>query len=102
VTLSQIVATGIFVITFTVILSERLHRTIAAMAGATVTLGAGFGGNGTSIGSTANVVTVSLSEKTRTSITTRVWLRSGLPVMLATCAVASLMFTLLSGWMQTR
>jgi Na+/H+ antiporter NhaD/arsenite permease-like protein len=65
-------------------------------------LGAGFGGNGTPIGSTANVVTVSLSEKTRTPITTRVWLRSGLPVMLATCAVASIMFVVFFGWMQTR
>jgi Na+/H+ antiporter NhaD/arsenite permease-like protein len=65
-------------------------------------LGAGFGGNGTPIGSTANVITVSLSEKTRTPITTRIWLRSGLPVMLATCAVATLMFVLFRGWMQTR
>jgi Na+/H+ antiporter NhaD/arsenite permease-like protein len=64
-------------------------------------LGAGFGGNGTPIGSTANVVTVALSEKTRTPITTRVWLRSGLPVMLATCAVASMMLILFFGWMQT-
>jgi Na+/H+ antiporter NhaD/arsenite permease-like protein len=65
-------------------------------------LGAGFGGNGTPIGSTANVVTVSLSERTRTPITTRVWLGSGLPVMLATCMVASIMFILFFGWMQTR
>ncbi len=64
-------------------------------------LGAGFGGNGTPIGSTANVVTVALSEKTRTPITTRVWLRSGLPVMLVTCVVASLLFILFFGWMQT-
>jgi Na+/H+ antiporter NhaD/arsenite permease-like protein len=64
-------------------------------------LGAGFGGNGTPIGSTANVVTVSLSERTRTPITTRVWLHSGLPVMLVTCMVASLMFILFFGWMQT-
>jgi Na+/H+ antiporter NhaD/arsenite permease-like protein len=42
VTLSQIVAASIFVATFTAILSERLHRTIAAMAGATVMLGAGM------------------------------------------------------------
>jgi hypothetical protein len=48
------------------------------------------------------VITVSLSEKTRTPITTRIWLRSGLPVMLATCAVATLMFVLFFGWMQTR
>jgi len=63
-------------------------------------LGAGFGGNGTPIGSTANVVTVTLSEKTRTPITTGVWMRSGLPVMLATCVIASVMFVLLFGWMQ--
>ena len=65
-------------------------------------LGAGFGGNGTPIGSTANVVTVALSEKTRTPITTRIWLRSGLPVMLVTCVAASLLFVLLFGWMQSR
>ncbi len=65
-------------------------------------LGAGFGGNGTPIGSTANVVTVALSEKTRTPITTRIWLRSGLPVMLVTCVIASLLFVLLFGWMQVR
>jgi Na+/H+ antiporter NhaD/arsenite permease-like protein len=65
-------------------------------------LGAGFGGNGTPIGSTANVVTVSVSERTRTPITSRIWLRSGLPVMVATCLVATIMFILLFGWMQTR
>lgn len=64
-------------------------------------LGAGFGGNGTPIGSTANVVTVSLSEKTRHPITTRIWMRSGLPVMLATCVVASIMFILMFEWMKT-
>jgi Na+/H+ antiporter NhaD/arsenite permease-like protein len=65
-------------------------------------LGAGFGGNGTPIGSTASVITVSLSERTRTPITTKIWLRSGLPVMLATCTVATLLFALFFGWMQTR
>jgi Na+/H+ antiporter NhaD/arsenite permease-like protein len=64
-------------------------------------LGAGFGGNGTPIGSTANVVTVSLSEKTRHPITSRIWMRSGLPVMLATCVVASIMFILMFEWMRT-
>jgi Na+/H+ antiporter NhaD/arsenite permease-like protein len=64
-------------------------------------LGAGFGGNGTPIGATANVVVVSVSEKTRTPITMRQWFRSGLPVMLATCVVASLLFVLFFGWMQT-
>ncbi len=40
-------------------------------------LGVGFGGNGTPIGSTANVVTVSLSERTDTPITFRTWVHSG-------------------------
>ena len=57
--------------------------------------GAGFGGNGTIIGSTANIVVASLSERTRTPITSALWNRRGLPVMLATCAVTSVLYTLL-------
>jgi len=54
--------------------------------------GAGFGGNGTIIGSTANIVVASLSEKTRTPITPRLWSKVGLPVMLIACAVASVLY----------
>jgi len=57
--------------------------------------GAGFGGNGTIIGSTANIVVVSLSERTRTPITSKLWNRRGLPVMIATCLVASVLYILL-------
>jgi Na+/H+ antiporter NhaD/arsenite permease-like protein len=64
-------------------------------------LGAGFGGNGTPIGSTANIIVVTLSEKTRTPITSRIWMRSGLPVMIVTCAVGSVLFALFFGWMGT-
>jgi Na+/H+ antiporter NhaD/arsenite permease-like protein len=64
-------------------------------------LGAGFGGNGTPIGATANVITVAQSARTRTPITLRVWLRSGLPVMLVTCAIATVLFALFFGWMST-
>jgi len=56
--------------------------------------GAGLGGNGTIIGSTANVVVASLSEKTRLPVTNRVWNRRGLPVMFATCAVVSILYTI--------
>jgi Na+/H+ antiporter NhaD/arsenite permease-like protein len=56
--------------------------------------GAGFGGNGTIIGSTANIVVASLSERTHTPITPIVWNKRGLPIMLVTCAVASLLFVL--------
>ena len=56
--------------------------------------GAGFGGNGTIIGSTANIVVASLSERTRTPITSALWNKRGLPVMLATCAVTSVLYVL--------
>lgn len=56
--------------------------------------GAGFGGNGTIIGSSANIVVASLSERTRTPITSALWHKRGLPVMLATCTVASLLYAL--------
>jgi Na+/H+ antiporter NhaD/arsenite permease-like protein len=60
--------------------------------------GAGFGGNGTIIGSTANIIVTTLSEKTRTPITSKLWNRSGLPVMLATCAIASILYSILYRW----
>jgi Na+/H+ antiporter NhaD/arsenite permease-like protein len=57
-------------------------------------LGAGFGANGTPIGSTANIIAVSISEKTRNPITTKIWLRIGLPVMLAVLVVATVLYVL--------
>jgi len=57
--------------------------------------GAGFGGSGTIIGATANIIVVSLSEKTRTPITSKIWNRRGLPVMLATCSIASILYAIL-------
>lgn len=56
--------------------------------------GAGFGGNATIIGSSANIVVAMLSEKTRNPITSKLWNRRGLPVMLVTCTIASLMYAL--------
>lgn len=61
-------------------------------------LGAGFGGNGTPIGSTANVVIVSLSEKTDYPITFKTWIRSGLPTMLACCLVGSVIMAVFFSW----
>jgi Na+/H+ antiporter NhaD/arsenite permease-like protein len=63
-----------------------------------IVFGAGFGGNGTIIGSTANIVVATLSEKTRTPIKSRQWNRRGLPVMLATCLIASLIYLLAYPW----
>lgn len=57
-------------------------------------LGAGFGANGTPIGSTANVIAVKLSERTRSPITTKMWLRTGLPVMVVVLIVATVLYAL--------
>jgi Na+/H+ antiporter NhaD/arsenite permease-like protein len=54
--------------------------------------GAGFGGNGTILGSTANIVVASLSEKTNVPITPKVWNKKGLPIMVGTCLVASILY----------
>ena len=54
--------------------------------------GAGLGGNGTIIGSTANVVVASLSERTRTPITSALWNKRGLPVMLVALVVTTILF----------
>jgi len=59
-----------------------------------VAFGAGFGGNGTIIGSTASVVVVSLSQRTRTPITAALWTRRGLPIMLVSCTITSVIFVL--------
>lgn len=61
--------------------------------------GAGFGGSGTIIGSSANIIVATLSEKTRTPITSALWLKRGLPVMLVTCAIASILYALVYRWL---
>jgi Na+/H+ antiporter NhaD/arsenite permease-like protein len=61
--------------------------------------GAGFGGNGTIIGSTANIIVTSLSERTRQPITARLWMRRGLPVMLVTCLISSVLYAIFFRWL---
>ncbi len=60
-----------------------------------IALGAGLGGNATPIGATANVVVISISERSNQPITYRRWLSIGLPVTLAAAAVASVLYVLL-------
>ena len=57
-------------------------------------MGCGFGGNATPIGSSANVMTVSISERGGHKITTAEWMRVGLPVMIITCVVATIFMVL--------
>ena len=57
-------------------------------------MGVGFGGNGTHIGSTANVICVAEAERTGNpdyKITPLYWLKKGTPVMLATLTVSSIL-----------
>ncbi len=53
-------------------------------------IGAGFGGNGTPIGSSAGVITIGLSEKLGYRITFKEWLLVGTPTMILCCLVGSL------------
>ncbi|HJL54961.1 MAG: ArsB/NhaD family transporter [Candidatus Thalassarchaeaceae archaeon] len=62
-------------------------------------MGAGFGGNATPIGSSANVMTVAISERGPRPITTREWARAGFPVMIITCFVATIFMILFHGAM---
>ncbi len=57
-------------------------------------MGCGFGGNATPIGSSANVMTVSIAERGGHKISTAEWMRVGLPVMLITCTVATIFMVL--------
>ncbi len=71
-------------------------------------VGVGMGGNGTHIGSTANVYIVTISERLAKkendpslAITPWVWFRSGTPAMLATLIVSSLIFYLFFDFFNT-
>lgn len=61
--------------------------------------GAGFGGNGTIIGASANIIVATLSEKTSTPITSKIWSKRGLPVMLLTCLISSILYAIFFRWM---
>ncbi|MFH0802072.1 MAG: ArsB/NhaD family transporter [bacterium] len=63
-------------------------------------LGVGFGGNGSPIGSTANVIVLELSEKTREPLTLKTWLRTGTIITVTTCALASLYLIIFFKFMQ--
>jgi len=60
-------------------------------------LGAGFGGNGTPIGASANILAISLSERAGKPITFRMWLRTGFVVTVVSCAVGTVVFLVIFG-----
>jgi Na+/H+ antiporter NhaD/arsenite permease-like protein len=64
-------------------------------------MGVGLGGNGTHIGSTANVFIVTISERLAReqndpslAITPGLWFKKGSPVMLGTLVVATILFAI--------
>lgn len=61
--------------------------------------GVGFGGNGSPIGSTANVIVVSKSEQTDTPITFKMWLKGGTIIMLLTCTIATVCILLFQDYL---
>jgi Na+/H+ antiporter NhaD/arsenite permease-like protein len=68
-------------------------------------MGVGLGGNGTHIGSTANVFIVTISERLAReqndpslAITPGMWFRKGSPAMLGTLVVATIMMTVFWDW----
>ena len=68
-------------------------------------LGVGMGGNGTHIGSTANVYIVTISERLARetgnpamAITPGLWMKKGLPIMLLTLVLSSIMMYTFFPW----
>jgi Na+/H+ antiporter NhaD/arsenite permease-like protein len=57
-------------------------------------LGAGFGGNGTLIGSSAGIIAVGLAEKQGYSITFNRFFKVGFPFMILTTAIASIVLAI--------
>lgn len=71
-------------------------------------VGAGMGGNGTHIGSTANVFIVTISERLARAendpslrITPGLWFRKGLPVMLLTLVLTTIFFVIFWDFLST-
>ncbi|MCX7750761.1 MAG: SLC13 family permease [Candidatus Bipolaricaulota bacterium] len=65
-----------------------------------VALGVGLGANGTPLGSASNMVLLSISERADRPLGTGEWLRSGVPVAVLSCGIASLLLWLgiATGW----
>ena len=64
-------------------------------------IGCGFGGNATPIGYSANVMTIAISERGGHKISTKEWLAVGIPVMLITCTIGSIVVALFYGHFET-
>lgn len=61
-------------------------------------IGAGFGGNGTPIGSSAGVIVMELADRTKYPITFKTWLKSAGIVSLLTTIIATVVIIIGFGW----
>ncbi len=64
-------------------------------------LGVGLGGNGSHIGATANIIAMTESERAgipEARITPGAWLRRGIPTMLVSMSLASILFAFFFDW----
>lgn len=63
-------------------------------------LGIGLGANGTPLGSAANMVLISIADRTHQGVKARAWFRDGIPVALLSCLIASafLWLGIATGW----
>ena len=80
---------------FTIVMIPIIQSMIGFGSGSTslwwiLALGVGFGGNSTPVGTAAGVLGMSLSEKSRSPIDFKIWLRSGTLIMLASILFISL------------
>ena len=57
-------------------------------------VGAGFGGSASPYAAAANVITISISERTKTPISFGQWLRVGVPITLVSCALSNIILVL--------
>ncbi|MDO8547454.1 MAG: ArsB/NhaD family transporter [Nitrospirales bacterium] len=60
-------------------------------------LGAGFGGNGTPIGASANILAIAFSKQAGRPITFRAWVKCGALVTLMSCSVGTVVFLVIFG-----
>ena len=60
-------------------------------------IGAGFGGNATPVGASANILTMALAERAGHHISFRMWVRTGTLVAVVSCAIATLAFLVIFG-----
>ncbi len=65
-------------------------------------LGVGLGGNGIPIGSSAGVITVAMSKRTKFPITFKTWFKSGSILMIANCLFASLLVVVFFKFLSSR